>query len=209
VLEHLGSRPSRAVLDVGCGNGWILQALATSPFPGLELYGIEPSPIGVAHSRRRVPSAHVTESTLQAQHFGRRFDAVICSEVIEHVEAQYSFVSLLASQLTDGGVLVLTTPNARYRATYFDRLGLEPQPVEAWLTTRELTRLLREKFSTVSVTSFDLVFWSHLHPRAAEFVRGMQAVRGGWRTSRLWERYMLSVARRGLYLLAKATGPRH
>jgi hypothetical protein len=92
------------------------------------------------------------------------------------------------------------------RWTAEDAKAAPPNPERVARVTQAV--LLREKFSTVSVTSFDLVFWSHLHPRAAEFVRRMQAVRGGWRTSRLWERYMLAVARRGLYLLAKATGPR-
>ena len=42
---------------------------------------------------------------------GRRFDTIICGELIEHLENPYAFLRDLQGLLKDGGRLVITTPN--------------------------------------------------------------------------------------------------
>jgi SAM-dependent methyltransferase len=42
---------------------------------------------------------------------GRRFDCVLCGELIEHLERPYDFLRGLREVVTPGGRLVLTTPN--------------------------------------------------------------------------------------------------
>lgn len=42
---------------------------------------------------------------------GRRFDTIICGELIEHVEEPYRLLRDLRGLLADGGRLILTTPN--------------------------------------------------------------------------------------------------
>jgi len=42
---------------------------------------------------------------------GRRFDAVVAGEVLEHLEAPYDFLRACHGALRDGGHLVLSTPN--------------------------------------------------------------------------------------------------
>src|ERR1700712_2269775 len=47
-----------------------------------------------------------------AEHLdGRRFDTVICGELIEHLERPYDFLRGLRDVVAPGGRLVLSTPN--------------------------------------------------------------------------------------------------
>ncbi len=54
---------------------------------------------------------------------GARFDAVYCSEVIEHVIDPRRFLQSLARLMRQGGVLLLTTPHIReYRRRGYTRM---------------------------------------------------------------------------------------
>ena len=50
----------------------------------------------------------------KAEEFHERFDAVIATEVIEHVAHPDQFLSAIASTVKPGGWLFMTTPNGRY-----------------------------------------------------------------------------------------------
>src|ERR1044072_7863395 len=90
--------PARAkVLDVGCGNGVISRHLGQF---GYEVLGIDISQktIDVARSKNKLPNVRfeaVSAEALTAQ--GQQYDAVICSEVLEH--------------LHQPGLLIVTVPN--------------------------------------------------------------------------------------------------
>lgn len=42
---------------------------------------------------------------------GRQFDAIVCGELIEHLEEPYRFLRALRPALAPGGTLVISTPN--------------------------------------------------------------------------------------------------
>src|SRR2546427_543088 len=57
-LARLGARPAGAVLDVGCGTGALLAALAQSEPPlGVRLAGLDPSPEMLAVARSKLAPA--------------------------------------------------------------------------------------------------------------------------------------------------------
>jgi len=57
-----------------------------------------------------------------------RFDAIVATEIIEHVAHPDQFLSQLASLLSPGGVIVLTTPNGRYFRNDLPRFSDCPDP---------------------------------------------------------------------------------
>src|SRR5215216_5827197 len=75
----------RSVLDVGCGQGSLLQELM-SEFPGTEPHGVDVSASAVEFARRRVPQGEFGVLDLVHQHTGRTYDLIVCSEVLEHIE---------------------------------------------------------------------------------------------------------------------------
>ncbi|MEQ8394730.1 bifunctional 2-polyprenyl-6-hydroxyphenol methylase/3-demethylubiquinol 3-O-methyltransferase UbiG [Thalassobaculum sp.] len=108
------------VLDIGCGGGLLSEPMTRL---GASVTGVDADGAGIAAA-----TAHADEMGLKIDYRtgaaedlaadGDRFDAVVASEVIEHVADKAAFVEALATLLKPGGVLVLTTINrtARSRA---------------------------------------------------------------------------------------------
>jgi SAM-dependent methyltransferase len=112
------------VLEVGLGAGYVVAALRRRFGDGLELYAVEhPArtlPHGAAFGtyleehRLAFEPADLLEGPLDAFP-GVAFDAIVCSEVIEHLPPHRAADVLagLGARLAPGGVLVLSSPNLR------------------------------------------------------------------------------------------------
>ncbi|MGH2354193.1 MAG: class I SAM-dependent methyltransferase [Chloroflexota bacterium] len=76
--------PFNSVLDVGCGQGSPLEEIARHR-PEVELAGVDLSSHAIALARRRLPVATFHTLDLTKTSLDRRFDLVICSDVLEHI----------------------------------------------------------------------------------------------------------------------------
>jgi ubiquinone/menaquinone biosynthesis C-methylase UbiE len=72
------------VLDVGCGSGDNLAALAHA-MPQLELSGVDVSPGALALAAQRVQGASLRELDVQREHLSQTFDLVMAIQVVEHL----------------------------------------------------------------------------------------------------------------------------
>ncbi len=143
------------VLDVGCGGGLLCEPLARL---GAAVTGIDASAEAVAAAR-----AHAGETGLDIAYEcvaaetvrdrGARFEAVIASEVIEHVTDPAAFLHTLTGLVKPGGAVVLTTLNrsakslavAKVLAEYV--LRMIPAGTHEWtkfLTPEELSGLMAD-----------------------------------------------------------------
>jgi 2-polyprenyl-3-methyl-5-hydroxy-6-metoxy-1,4-benzoquinol methylase len=99
----------RTFLDVGANGGFMVETARQAGFAAL---GIEPDAHAVAYAREHFPAGEYINATLEDADLGqRRFDAVYCSEVIEHVADANRFLAKLARHMAPGGILYLTTPD--------------------------------------------------------------------------------------------------
>ncbi len=100
-------------LDVGCNGGFMVEAAREA---GFAAQGLDPDTISVEWARARYPRNQYAVATLEqfAAHNPAPFDAVYCSEVIEHVPDCNVFMDGLKELLRPGGILYLTTPDIRH-----------------------------------------------------------------------------------------------
>jgi len=99
---------SQRSLDVGCGSSRILDGL---PNP----VGLDISVNKLRHVRKRgKPLVHASIDALPFQ--DGSFDCVVCSEVIEHLPADYQPFSEMSRVLRRGGRLIIGTPDYAKRS---------------------------------------------------------------------------------------------
>lgn len=148
------------VLDIGCGGGLLSEPMTRL---GAKVTGVDADAAGIAAA-----TAHAEAAGLQIDYRagaaeelvaeGRRFDAVVASEVIEHVADRDAFADALADLVVPGGVLVLTTLNRTARSYAAAIVAAEyllrwvPRGTHDWSkfpTPAELTALLEPRGFTV------------------------------------------------------------
>lgn len=105
-----------AVLDLGCGNGSFLALFESY---GWMLYGTDFSPTGIQLAHENFPHIDffLADSSASSNDFLQRVgavDAVISTEVIEHLYDPRGFLHNAFSLLKSGGVLVISTPYHGY-----------------------------------------------------------------------------------------------
>src|SRR6476661_3949942 len=99
------------ILDVGCGNGVISRHLGRL---GFNVLGIDVSEKTIEMAKAIEPMPNVTFMKKSAEELvasGERYDAVICSEVLEHLDDPGSLLQVLYHTLQDHGKLIVTVPN--------------------------------------------------------------------------------------------------
>lgn len=117
LLDRLSARsyqragaPDGNILDVGCGDGRLLQIFADRGVPADRLYGMELDARAVERARSRgfhVEQARFEEVPYPAGSFG----LIVLQQVIEHVPDPRSVIAKLRELLRPGGAAVLETPN--------------------------------------------------------------------------------------------------
>jgi 2-polyprenyl-3-methyl-5-hydroxy-6-metoxy-1,4-benzoquinol methylase len=145
----------KLILDVGCGRGWMTNLLSVY---GTTI-GVEPVGSVVEHARRLFPALRF-ETTIPPDLYagGGLCDAIISSEVIEHVIDKHGFLRQLHASLKPGGILVVTTPRGELYGQWSVKFGRPGQPIEEWVTTDALLALLRSAGFEIleSTTAFEL-----------------------------------------------------
>jgi 2-polyprenyl-3-methyl-5-hydroxy-6-metoxy-1,4-benzoquinol methylase len=115
ILKRIGAR---RVLDVGCGNGELCGQLARA---GYDVVGVEFDSDGVRIARQAYPQVsfhnygvHDDPQALLQREGDRLFDAVVSTEVIEHLYAPHLLPTYARSVLVENGHLILSTPYHGY-----------------------------------------------------------------------------------------------
>jgi len=200
ILDSLYSYDVREpkICDLGSGTGWLTNILNTfGPTTGVEL-----SDVAVEQASQRYPSCEFICADISTwQGRNNSFDVVVSQEVIEHFEHPERYLSVAHRVLRPGGYLILTTPNA---TTALARRAEERsnQPIENWVTSRQLQHLLERDFISVHTETFIPNYGSSgVHKVFAS--NKILRLLGALGLKRHWER-LACTAGLGLHILARA-----
>lgn len=122
LLRLLKEDPPLKVVDLGCGGGQLLAEVAAA-WPGAELAGIDLSEKQIEANREAMPGIEWQAVDLErpdAIHPAQagRFDAVIASEIVEHLRDPVRFLrSALSLAVPGRGRLLLSTQSGPVRET--------------------------------------------------------------------------------------------
>jgi 2-polyprenyl-3-methyl-5-hydroxy-6-metoxy-1,4-benzoquinol methylase len=117
ILKRLQQVHFSSLLDVGCGDGELIAWLGNILPPGIEYTGADLSSETVARNRERLPHAKFEVLNIEKQQLDQTFGAIVCTEVIEHLDDQPTALGHLRAMLEPGGHLVLTCPSGKVHAT--------------------------------------------------------------------------------------------
>ncbi len=132
ILNVVGPLPDLRVLDVGCGDGTLLQKIADC-WPSAELFGADivvPSPRFGSNCIRLVRADLRVDLPFESQ----CMDLVLCTETLEHLVEPGRCLKEMVRVLRPGGRILVSIPNAT---------GYFPFHYLGW---RIPTRTLRRKF---------------------------------------------------------------
>jgi len=142
--NRLRLRRDMRVLDLGCGSGWLSDLCAGK---GAQVVACDIAPSGVASARGRYPNAafYLATDVYAVGLAENSFDAIVLSEVVEHLEDVAAGLQQAARVLRPGGRLIVTVP---YRETILQHLCIhcnQLTPANAHLHTfnqQSLTQLV-------------------------------------------------------------------
>jgi 2-polyprenyl-6-hydroxyphenyl methylase/3-demethylubiquinone-9 3-methyltransferase len=158
-----------SVLDVGCGGGYLSEAVAEL---GYNVSGIDPSESSIFNAK-----IHANKSELEIDYrvcsafeicyLDNTFDVVIASDVLEHVGDVAKALAEIHRVLKPGGKLVFDCINRSFRAIYFvwfvmqELLGIIPKGAHDWRLF--VTPVEMEAMLTVQGFATDRTVWVGRH----------------------------------------------
>jgi len=151
VAERLRTVPAKTVLEVGCGLGYLTYALRKR---GIDARGVDLSFVAVSEARERFGDFYEIATLADLRSRAERYDLVLMTELIEHVERPIELVREALGLIAPGGAVFITTPNRDFYppAAIWQT---EPAPVHVWwFSERSVEKIAERAGGTALLTDF-------------------------------------------------------
>jgi SAM-dependent methyltransferase len=168
-LETLAPRDRRVrLLDAGSGLGYLTYALDDA---GYDVTGIDVSEVAVARATATFGALYeAADVTRYAELHPAAFDAIVMTELIEHVTDVHGLLRGTLEALASGGVLLVTSPNkSSFAADAF--WATENPPVHLWWFSERSIRALAGRLGC-AVDFVDFTDFNRAHTGPHGFVEG-------------------------------------
>jgi SAM-dependent methyltransferase len=173
------STDARTILEFGCGEGTLGEALKNRQ--KCRVVGIELDPAAAAVARRRIDDVYQGDAGEIVNILNEKFDWIIGGDIVEHLADPWSFLSDLRRVAAPGGHLLLSLPNLASASIIGDLLagrfdyvymGLACVGHLRFFTRRSIEELLRiSGWTPVDITPQQMAST----PAAEELTRKLEA----------------------------------
>jgi len=110
-ISNVANKREIKVLDIGCGTG----ELITIPLGllGIDILGVDIHLPSIEYARKKNPYPNVSFECIPPHELpdDRKFDFIVCSEVLEHLAEPQKMLELIRGKLKPGGIAFITVPN--------------------------------------------------------------------------------------------------
>ena len=134
-------KPTDAILDFGCGGGFLLSSLNAERKLGIDVN---------VHARSFAESLGIATVATLDEAPNDSFDVVISHHALEHTEAPLDVVRSLKAKVKPGGLAVVVVPSERYDTAY--RRENTEQHLYTWSAVNLGNLFSRAGFEVVAVT---------------------------------------------------------
>ncbi len=143
---------SLTLLDFGCGQGLLLKLLENYNY---NLYGYDFSNELIELAIKNTTNAKIYNKLPE----NKKYDVIVLSEVLEHLQDPLSVLKDLKDKLNKGGFLILTVPNGdRFNLGLYLHKKNEFQPInDIMYTFSEISLFLK-------LCSFRMLYWEGIGP---------------------------------------------
>lgn len=119
-LDHIGKKST--VLDIGCGNGFVAKQVATK---AKKVTGIDTDRTNINQAKRQHSKENIEYVLGDATNheFGEHYDAVILSNVLEHIEDRVAFLNKVR-QLSDTLLIRVPMVDRDWMPLYRKSIGM-------------------------------------------------------------------------------------
>jgi SAM-dependent methyltransferase len=182
-----GFRPA-SVLELGCGDGSLLEALGAR-LSVTDLRGVEPAPRSVAQARRR--GVKVLDGFAE-ERFADRADFCLSVNVIEHVPRPLDFLRSMRDAVSAEGRVAVVCPDGdvpNYELLFYDHLYSFGRNALEVLCARAGLVALRAEKAPPALGPFHLVIARHARDGETP---SLPVDAGGARIAAMKERYLLA-----------------
>lgn len=105
-------KKSIKILDIGCGRGNISMPLASLSYEVLGI-DLDQESINELNNKNQFKNAQFRVQDATTLDINEKYDFIIASEVIEHIEKPEEFLKFLKNILKEKGFLIATVPNGK------------------------------------------------------------------------------------------------
>lgn len=148
------------VVDVGCGEGSLIQVLSKQN-PGKYYYGLDLSRQAIVYAKQRVPFAEFSVLDIQEKYLKKKFDLIIASEILEHLELDLRALKNMRKMCNR--YLVIYTLTGQMR-TSEKRAG----HVRNYSQEELVTKIKKAGFKIIKIVKWGFPFYSPLYRNLLE-----------------------------------------
>jgi SAM-dependent methyltransferase len=122
ILDYLEGHNRLNILNAGCGSGELSQLLAGK---GHRVCGIDPVPEYIHLARKRaekigLSGCSYSVASIEDFQTDERFDCVVATDVLEHIDDDRLAFERMASQVRPGGLIIVTVPAGQWLFGHHD-----------------------------------------------------------------------------------------